>query len=150
MNAKFFVDSNVLVYARDTTDMKKQHLAQSWLEVLWEKRQGILSFQVLNEYYVTVTRKLEPGLSPEEARLDVLALLAWNPIIVNQSLLEAAWRIEDGFKMSWWDSQIIAAAQVARARFLLTEDFQDGMDFLGVKVVNPFIKKYAELTNQNG
>jgi predicted nucleic acid-binding protein len=147
MNAKVFVDTNVLVYARDTADLKKHQQARAWLEELWQKRRGLLSFQVLHEYYVTVTRKLDPGLSPGEARSDIRSLLAWNPLPADQPLLETAWRIEDTFKVSWWDSLIIAAAQVAQARFLLTEDLQAGMDFEGVKVVNPFQVIYADLDN---
>lgn len=106
---------------------------------------SVLSFQVLHEYYVTATRKLDPGLSPAEARSDIRALLAWNPLPADQATLEAAWSIEDAFGVSWWDSPIIASAQAAQARFLLTEDLQNGIEFDAVKVVNPFQGTYADL-----
>lgn len=143
MNGKVFVDTNVLVYARDITDPNKQQSAQAWLAELWPRRQGRLSFQVLQEYYVTVTRKLDPGMNSKEARSDVRALLAWNPVHTDQSLLETAWRMGDRYKVSWWDSLIVAAAQCVGARYLLTEDLKSGMDFEGVTVVNPFICSYS-------
>ena len=145
MTAKIFVDSNVLVYSRDSAEPDKQAQAHAWLAELWQRRQGALSFQVLQEFYVTVTRKLDPGLPAAEARADVRALLAWNPIRTDAVLLEGAWQIEDRFKLSWWDSLIVAAAQRAAARYLLSEDFQAGQDLGGLIVVSPFQSRYADL-----
>ena len=145
MTAKVFVDSNVLVYSRDATEADTREQAHAWLSGLWQGRQGCLSFQVLQEFYVTITRKFDPGMDPEEAREDVRTLLAWNPIPVDAPLIEAAWRIEERFRLAWWDSVIVAAAQRAAARYLLSEDFQEGMDFDGLIVVNPFRSKYSAL-----
>lgn len=145
MNDKVFVDTNVLVYSRDSTEPDKQRQAQNWLRELWQRQQGCLSFQVLHEYYVTVTQKLDPGMNPLEARADIQSLLSWTPVVSSQSLLEAAWRIEDRFKASWWDGLIIAGAQISAARYLLTEDMQPGMDFEGVTVINPFALSYSDL-----
>ncbi len=139
MTAKFFVDTNVLVYWRDATDLEKQRQALAWLESLWERRTGRLSFQVLQEFYVTITAKLDPGLAPELARLNVRQLLHWNPISVDDQLLEEAWRLQDRFRLPWWDALIVAAAQVSDCHFLLSEDFQEGMDFGNLKVINPFL-----------
>lgn len=75
-----FVDTNVLVYARDARDPRKQTAAAEWLAELWASRRGRISAQVLQEYYVTVTAKLDPGLSLEEAREDVIALRSWHPL----------------------------------------------------------------------
>ena len=74
MNATCFVDTNVFVYARDAGETGKQPLAEAWLKALWRQRRGRLSYQVLHEYYVTVTRKLRPGISMKDARDDVRAL----------------------------------------------------------------------------
>jgi len=90
-----FVDTNILVYVRDSSDPVKQSGAEEVLRVLWRKRTGRLSAQVLQEYYVTVTRKLKPGLRPAEARQDIRDLLAWGPKQVSASILENAWEIED-------------------------------------------------------
>jgi predicted nucleic acid-binding protein len=67
-----FVDTNVLVYARDASEPDKQPQALAWTEHLWRTRTARLSFQVLQEYYAATTRKLKPGLSPEQARADIL------------------------------------------------------------------------------
>jgi predicted nucleic acid-binding protein len=72
----WFVDTNVLVYARDASEGAKQVSAQRWLEYLWRSRRGRLSHQVLDEYYVLVTEKLKPGLDREQARADVRNLMA--------------------------------------------------------------------------
>lgn len=90
-----FVDTSILVYARDKSDPRKQARAADMLRVLWRSRRGRLSTQVLQEYYVTVTRKLKPGLSRTEARQDVRDLLEWNPRTLNAGILESTWEIED-------------------------------------------------------
>lgn len=105
---------------------------------LWRSRTGRLSHQVLQEYYVTVTRTLRPGLPAAVAREDVRSLLQWNPISSDAALLERAWQIEDASRLSFWDALIVAAAVTARASVLLTEDLQEGAEFDGVLVVNPF------------
>jgi predicted nucleic acid-binding protein len=133
-----FVDTNVLVYARDASEPEKQPQAAAWIDHLWRTRTARLSFQVLQEYYATTTRKLKPGLSPEQARADVRDLLAWRPVTVGPEVLEGSWAIEDRFGLSCWDALIVAAARFARCEYLLTEDLQDGAAFEGLLVVNPF------------
>jgi len=133
-----FVDSNVLVYAKDSSEGDKQERALEWVEYLWRSRSGRISIQVLEEYYVTVTRKLRPGISRQEARGEVGDLLAWRPVPVDQPLMEKAWEAEDRFQLSFWDALIVAAAKLADCDLLLTEDLQAGQDFDGLKTVNPF------------
>jgi predicted nucleic acid-binding protein len=139
MSAKtIFVDTNVLVYCRDASEPEKQAQAAAWMTALWKQRTGRLSFQVLQEYYLTVTAKLSPGLSREMARREVRMLLAWRPLAVDGRLLEGAWLLQDRHKLSWWDALIVAAAQGAGCRYLLSEDFQEGYDWGDMTVVNPF------------
>lgn len=138
MNAKVFVDTNVLVYFRDSSEPEKQPRAAHWLTTLWESRLGRISFQVLTEYYVTVTQKLDPGLSKQEARSDVNSLLTWSPIAIDPPLLQAAWTIQDRHGFSWWDSLIAAAAQRQGCTYLLSEDFQDGQTIDGITILDPF------------
>jgi predicted nucleic acid-binding protein len=138
MTETIFVDTNVLVYRRDSAQGEKQARAEDWMERLWAERSGRLSFQVLQEYYVTVTSKLRPGLDLEAARNDVRSLLAWHPVTVDAGVVESAWVIQDRYQLSWWDALIVAAAQVANCRFLLTEDLQEGQELGRVRVVNPF------------
>jgi predicted nucleic acid-binding protein len=139
MTAKVFVDTNVLVYSRDVSEPDKQARALAWMAALWESRGGRLSYQVLQEFYVTVTAKLEPGLPPTLARADVRNLLAWKPIGVDGRGLEEAWRLQDRYQLSWWDALIVAAAQVGDCRYLLSEDFQEGMELGDMRVINPFL-----------
>ena len=133
-----FVDTNVLVYQRDASESLKQKQAETWLAQLWLNRTGRISFQVLQEYYITVTAKLDPGLEVENARKDVRALLAWHPIIMDSRVLENAWHIQDRYSISWWDALIVSAAQVANCRYLLTEDLQDKQELGDLLVTNPF------------
>lgn len=121
-----FVDTSVLVYDRDASERAKQPRAHAWLQHLWRSREGRLSVQVLQEYYVTVTRKLSPGLDPDAARQDVRALRSWRPLPMTGDLIDNAWKIEDRFGLSFWDALIVAAAGAAGCDRLLTEDLQDG------------------------
>lgn len=133
-----FVDTNVLVYLRDSRDARKQAAAAEWMGVLWEDRSGRISPQVLHEYYVTVTAKLVPGLPAAEAREDVLALRAWDPPSPTTELLETAWDEQDRWGFSFWDSLVVAAARLQGCRILLTEDLSHGQDLHGLRVVSPF------------
>lgn len=133
-----FVDTNVLVYARDASEPEKQPLARQWMDALWEEKSGRLSVQVLNEFYVVTTMKLSPGLSPDAARLDVADLMAWRPLAVDGSLVEAAWSVQDRHTVSFWDSLVVAAAQRLECELLLSEDLQDGYAFGPTTVVDPF------------
>jgi predicted nucleic acid-binding protein len=133
-----FVDTNVLVYARDTSEPDKQPLATAWMEHLWRTQTGRTSVQVLNEYYVTVTRKLSPGLDRATARNDVRDLEAWRPTAIDHATMVTAWDLEDRFSLSWWDSLIVASAIELGCDRLLTEDLQDGQEFNRLVVTNPF------------
>ena len=133
-----FVDTNVLVYARDASDPEKQAVARGWMEHLWTTSSGRLSVQVLQEFYVTVTRKLQPGLPADEARSDVRDLVAWRPLRIDEAMLDAAWRLEDRIGLSFWDALIVAAAQAAGCAALLTEDLHHGLEVDGLRVADPF------------
>src|SRR5437870_1948050 len=104
MSALVFVDTNVFLYARDAGERLKQPRAAEWLEHLWREHSGRTSVQVLSEYYVNVTRKLDPGLPPEEAWDDVAALFAWRPLAIDEALLRRGREIEQRYGLSWWDS----------------------------------------------
>ena len=135
---RVFIDTNVLVYSRDASEPQKQAQAMVWMAHLWKNRVGRLSFQVLQEFFVTVTEKLTPGLDSENARRDVRSLLAWHPIHVDGRVLEGAWFIQDQHKVSWWDALILSAAQVAGCRYLLSEDLQENQELGDLRIVNPF------------
>lgn len=144
MTAPIFVDTNVLVYARDARAGRKCERANAWLETLWREQTGRTSLQVLSEYYVTVTRKLRPGMPADEAWDDVRALLAWRPCPIDRSVLERARTIEARYGLSWWDSLVVSAAEQSDCAMLLTEDLQDGARYGSVTVRNPFADRAAE------
>ena len=138
-----FVDTNVFLYAIDEADSKKQQAARRWRAELWKSRRGRLSFQVLGEFYVNAVRK-QPA-ARDEARAEVRDLLAWNPVIADAALLEHGWKLQDQYRLSYWDALIVAAAKVASCRYLLTEDLQTGQLLDGIEVVNPFLREPESL-----
>jgi predicted nucleic acid-binding protein len=138
MTAQVFVDTNVFVYAKQASEPTKQPLAARWLERLWEEQTGRTSVQVLNEYYVTLTRKITPPLSGEDAWDNMKSLIAWNPQPMDVELLHRGREIEQRYRLSWWDSLIVGAAQLQNCVLLLTEDLQDHAVYGGVTVRNPF------------
>src|SRR5579859_4601103 len=109
MTAPVFVDTNVLIYALDEGDLKKQDAARAWRAELWKSRRGRISFQVLQEFYVKVTQKWPEAA--EQARHEVGDLLAWQPLAVDEEILQKAWKIEDRYRLSFWDALIAAAAK---------------------------------------
>ncbi len=143
MTANVFVDTNVLIYAVDQADLQKQQAAQAWRRWLWETNRGRISFQVLQEFYVNAIKK---QLSAQaEIRKEIEDLMTWQPIPLDASVIARAWKIEDRYRISFWDSLIIAAARVADCRYLLTEDLQRGQELDGVMIVDPFLSAPASL-----
>ena len=138
MTALVFVDTNVLLYACDAAEPAKQRLAAQWIERLWGERAGRLSVQVLSEFYVNVTRKLKPGMSSDAAWEVLESYLPWEPLAIDATVLNHARDIERRFGLNWWDSTVVAAAQVQGCEILLTEDLQHGMHMGGLVVRNPF------------
>ena len=138
MGAPIFVDSNVLVYARDPRDTAKRSHAARWIAYLWKERLGRSSAQVLAEYYVTVTHKLRPRVPASDAWDDVESFLTWRPQAIDGALMQRARGIERRYRLSWWDSMVVAAAQLQDCALLLTEDLQDGAAFGSVTVRSPF------------
>ena len=132
-----FVDTNVFVYREDRTDPAKQVRADAWLSLLFERRQGRVSFQVLQELYSVLTQKLQ-HVDFAEARRIVREIGAWRPVAPDIPLLERSWLLQERFAISWWDALIVAAARASECRFLLTEDLQHHQVLDDVRVINPF------------
>ena len=145
MTDRYFVDTHVLVYARDASEPDKQKQASAWVQALWGHGSGRISYQVLQEYYQVVTRRLSPGMDVQMARADIRDLLSWDPVQTDDAVLEMAWAIESRYQLSWWDALIVGAAQRAGCRYLLTEDLQPGQSLDGVTVINPFASAVPEV-----
>lgn len=133
---RFFVDTNLLLYALDPLDPGKQRRAQSWLDALWNSGAGGVSWQVLHEFYVNATRKLRSTAA--QARSTVKVFMEWQPVDTSPVLIQRAWHWTDTAQLSYWDALIVAAAEKRDCRWLLSEDFQVGQEFGAVTVVNPF------------
>jgi predicted nucleic acid-binding protein len=145
MTAPVFVDTNVLVYSRDARDAAKHERAREWVEFLWDTKRGRVSRQVLHEYYVTVTRKLQPGLEAAEARTDVRSLFHWLNAVDPTVMIESAWAFQDRCSLSFWDALILGAAQSMGCAFLLSEELPAGQELEGIRVVSPFATRPSEL-----
>lgn len=105
---------------------------------MWRDQSDRTSMQVISELYVTLTRKLRPGMDADSAWDDCEALLAWDPQPIDREVTLRAREIETRYRLGWWDSLIVAAAQLQECDALLTDDLQDGMRFGPVEVVSPF------------
>lgn len=137
MSGKAFVDTNVLIYAHDVDSAAKHQRAEQILKELWNARTGALSTQVLQEFYVNVTRKIPKPLSKTAARSIVNGYLIWCVETTTAEISEA-FRIEDEAKIAFWDALIVAAAIKAGADRLLSEDLNPGQTISGVRIENPF------------
>jgi predicted nucleic acid-binding protein len=144
MTGAVFVDTNVLLYARDLSEPVKQARAKAWLEHLWRERLGRTSVQVLSEFYYNATRKLNPGMTSEDAWSRLQPYLVWSPQPVDHALLARAHEIERRHRLSWWDSMVVGAAQLQGCAMLLTEDLQDGAFYGNVQVRSPFTLEARE------
>jgi predicted nucleic acid-binding protein len=145
MTATVFVDANVFVYSRQANEPLKQPLAAQWVEQLWRNQLGRTSMQVISETYVTLTRKIRPAVATEEAWDYVRTLLAWEPQPVDAEVVRRARDIERRYRLSWWDSLIVSAAQLQNCPLLLSEDLQDRSVYGGVTVRNPFTLGVSEI-----
>jgi predicted nucleic acid-binding protein len=137
MNDKTFIDTNVLVYAHEADQGAKYEIASSVLNALWSDGNGAVSMQVLQEFYVTVTRKIARPMSKSAARFLVEDYAAWC-VETTPVEIAAAFRIEDQARISFWDALILAAAQKSGATRVLSEDMNAGQKIAGIKIENPF------------
>ena len=142
MTGPCFVDANVFVYSRDARDARKRQRAEAWLDVLWRDRLGRTSIQAISEFYAVATRKL--AIPADRAWIYAERFFMWNPVPIDERLLRGARDIERRYRLSWWDSMIVSAAQLQDCVLLLTEDLQDGATFGTVTVRSPFTLEAAE------
>jgi predicted nucleic acid-binding protein len=137
MSVKTFVDTNVLIYAHDADANEKHRRARAILSELWEERSGVLSMQVLQEFYVNLTRKIAIPLSKDAARRIVDTYSIWC-MQTTASEISAAFRIEDESKIGFWDALIVASAAKSGSARILSEDFNNRQTIGGILIENPF------------
>jgi predicted nucleic acid-binding protein len=139
MSGKTFVDTNILIYAHDLDAKEKYLAAKEVLDELWANRTGVISAQVLQEFYVNVTRKLPKPLSKKIARTIVDTYVIWC-VDVTPAEITTAFRIEDEARISFWDALICAAAMKSGAERILSEDLNAGQRITGIRIENPFFR----------
>ena len=137
MSDKYFVDTNILMYAHDTSAGAKHERAKALLEELWRDRTGVVSTQVLQELSVNLRRKAGRPLDVNATREIVADYLKWQ-VVVNggESILDAL-ELEARYQISFWDALVVQAAQASGAEVLYSEDLSDGQAYGSVRVINP-------------
>jgi predicted nucleic acid-binding protein len=133
-----FVDTNILVYAEDVDAKRKHEVARDLVLQLWDDREGVLSIQVLQEFFVCVTRKLKKPLSSAKAEAIVEEYLTWTVIENTGRLLTHAIALQRQAQLSFWDALVVQAAIETGCDRLYSEDLNPGQKFGAVTVVNPF------------
>src|SRR5205814_2957830 len=130
----------VLVYAEDKDDARRHPIARDLVAELWRTREGVVSVQVLQEFFVTVTRKTARPLSPAKALEIVQEYLTWRVVDNNGPLLTAAVGLLQKTGVSFWDAMVVQAAISAGCDRLYSEDLNDGQRFDAVTISNPFAR----------
>ena len=133
-----FVDTNILVYAFDKVISPKQVVARRLMNELIAEERLRVSTQVLQELFVTLTRKVKQPCSSEEALAVLDDLTAWPFLTVDYAAIRDGVRLADRAKLSFWDALIVVSAARTGATVLYTEDLNDGQEILGVRISNPF------------
>jgi predicted nucleic acid-binding protein len=140
MSDRTFVDTNILVYAHDADAGEKHAIAGKTVADLWESRKGIISSQVLQELYVTLTRKVASPLRRNIARRLIRNYLTWELVLNDGPILLHASEIEDNYRLSFWGGMIVAAVYSKNAVLILTENLNNGQNIEGIRIQNPFLK----------
>ena len=135
---KAFVDTNVLIYAYDRLAGRKHESARDLVEELWNEGGGVVSTQILQEFYVNVRRKTRPPVSQEEARALVADYLAWDPVVNDGAAVLEAVDVGQRYRLSFWDALVVVAALKGGASIIYSEDLNHGQRFGAVEILNPF------------
>jgi len=134
----YFLDTNILVYAFDRSAGLKHQQAAKLMEECWENENGCLSIQVLQEFFVTVTRKIAAPLDLQTARQIVADLAQWRLHAPDAGDLLQAIDLQHSHQLAFWDAQVVESAASLGCKQLLTEDLNHGEYYGEVQVVNPF------------
>jgi predicted nucleic acid-binding protein len=135
-----FVDTNILVYAYNRTAENKFNRARELMEKLWDSSEGVVSTQVLEEFYVTLTAKIPHRLRPAEARQIIADLGTWRVAVLEIRDILAGSEIAEQYRLNFWDGLILAAAHKEEAVTLWSEDLNHGQKYGEITVYNPFMQ----------
>jgi predicted nucleic acid-binding protein len=137
MMEKYFVDTNILVYAHDRATGLKHERARQLVERLWATGQGVLSTQVLQELCINLRRKVSPPLSVDVIRALIQDYLSWEIVVDAPGSVLDALDIEVRYGTSFWDALILQAAESSGAAILYSEDLADGQRYGSIQLINP-------------
>jgi predicted nucleic acid-binding protein len=141
---KMFVDTNILIYAFDVSAGEKHQVASHILTDLWNSGLGVLSTQVLQEFYINVVQKIQKPIDQKIAQEIIRDLLKWHVVVNNGDSILDAIDISEKHGYSFWDSLVIEAALTGGVSVLLSEDLQHGQAISGVTIRNPFKSLISE------
>lgn len=136
MTSKIFIDTNILVYALDKAEPEKQEKARELLRKTESDRLGVISTQVLQEYYVVATQKLK--VEPELTKRIISSLSKFEVVVINQPIIEKAIDISISNKISFWDALIVSSAEASRCRIIWTENLNHSQSINKIKIESPF------------
>ncbi len=134
---RVFVDTNVLIYARDARSIEKRQMATTWLLELGARAHASLNLQVLNELTRWILKN-EPYRSRTEIQKEIDALRVWGDKPLSAEDMKVAWVVRDKLGYQWFDCLLLAAAHLQGCRYFLTEDMAHGTTFLDLTLINPF------------
>jgi predicted nucleic acid-binding protein len=139
MSDKYFVDTNILVYAQDRTAGTKYNVSRNLLQGLWENKQGVLSTQVLQEFCATLLRKIPRPVDCDSVAAVLDDYTRWETVVNTPRATLEALRLQQRHQLSFWDALIVHSAHVAEAEVLYSEDMSHGQRYGPVRVINPFL-----------
>jgi predicted nucleic acid-binding protein len=142
MTGRFLIDTNILVYAYDRSEIEKQKKAADILDMLTQNNAGVISIQTLSEFFVVTTKKISSPLTIDEAHSSITNYVrSWQIIDINSFIVLEAIRGVKVHNFSYWDSMIWAAARMNQIANVLSEDFSVNSVIEGVRFINPFKQK---------
>jgi len=139
MPDKYFLDTNILIYAHDRSAGLKYERARDLVERLWISGQGVLSTQVLQELCINLRRKIARPLPVEEVRRIIQDYLTWEIVVNTPGSVLQALEIELRYKTSFWDALVLQAAESSGAAVLYSEDLAAGQKYGPIHVINPLV-----------
>ncbi len=138
MSARYFIDTNIIVYAHDKKYPCKQIKAQELIFNGMRENSAVISAQVLSEFFVTVTKRTKQNYSVAAAKHEIMLLSYLHVVDIDFDLVIRALSIKELYQLSYWDSLILSAAERSECEILYSEDLSSGQKYGKVLCVNPF------------
>jgi len=135
---RVFVDTNVIVYAYDKDAGKKHRIAADIMKDLWRSGLGTISTQILQEFFITLTKKISAPMDISVVRETIRRLSKWDVAIIDVDTIIRATELQERYNYSFWDSLVVAAAIASGVRTIFSEDLSDGQTIEGITIKNPF------------